>query len=175
MKDEAEEHQQPVLGDRRSATIANLLPFGERHELLRHREDPLLLLAEVLVERGGQRGQRLRQRFAVHRVRRERGTLRLRPRQQLGDAFVLFLHPQHQRRVGGRAVEQLRPQQVVLTRVMVVQGGGEFREERHHLPGPGGVAGGNTPDECGQRGELPTEAVVDHHHLAGVGADGVSS
>jgi hypothetical protein len=77
-----------------------------------------------------------------------------------------------QLRVGGVALEELRPQQLVLAGVVQVQA-------LEHEPGvtgddgrSAGITGRDRADEAGDDRELTAERAVDDHHVVDVGAGG---
>ena len=96
------------------------------------------------------------------------------PRERAVDAGVLGLHQVDDRRqLLGHPLQQHRPQQLVLERVVVVEEAVEEVEVVGHLVGPPGVAGGHPSQDAGRQPELPAQEEVDQHHLAGVDDPGV--
>jgi hypothetical protein len=69
----------------------------------------------------------------------------------------------------GRPFEQLRPQQVVLARVVQVEAAQDEAGVPGHDAGPGGVAWRYFANELGDQPELAAEAAVDDKHVADVG------
>jgi hypothetical protein len=136
-----------------------------------HGQDVPLLLAHVLAQDRGRVADHGRQLPALDRIRAASP-----PRRQLVDPVqrrlecrVLLLHAVHEVLVQRRALQQQRPDQVVLGLVMVVQRADDVGQVLGQYGGTRGVTRAHAFDQVRQQVELPPEHPVHHDHRVGVG------
>ena len=171
LEDHPEQQRQLGLAHARDPVLADLVPLRLRDVPRRERKDLALLLPEVLGEGLVQGVEDRRDLLGDRRPglglpATQRG---VQPLGVVLDAFVLLLHPVHERGVGRAALEELGPQQQVLAGVVQVQslqeraGRASRRRRRGRCRRPG------RPGRAGEQGELATEGAVHDVHVVDVG------